>query len=343
MPEQKYRCIYCLELLRESQFNREHVLPQHLGRFQENFVLHRSVCLECNDSLGKQLETWLGRHSYEGLLRLRFGQKPVTALAEFQGKGVAIRLPPGSSWAGAILILIADSKTGELRLDLRPQIGVKRPADTEFRFFTDKEFEKASGEQIGKEKGSAFKIIGLGQSGSEKIIEIVRERIPDLKVHGSMPDPPIVDGEVIVEIIAIINDLLARSIAKIAFNYLSYVSGSAFVLDPAFNEVRRFIRYGEGSWRTFVTARERPIVENDHIWYGCIRAHLVVLDWPQRGDTVHSSVSLFNETMYDVRLGSRPSLLWRPIRSGHAFFWETGEIKELVSTCLSVPWQTSRI
>jgi hypothetical protein len=338
-----YRCIYCLRSLSEGQFNREHVMPRHLGHFRESFVLHNSVCLECNEFLGRQLENWLGRHSYEGLLRFRFGQKPIAALQEFRGRGVSVRLPPGSPWAGAILILIADPETGELKLDLTPQIGVKRPADTGFRFFTVKEFQAAADEQIGKERGSAFKIIGLGQSGSEETISIVRERIPDLKIQGAMPSPPIANGEVIAEITATINDLLARSIAKIAFNYLSYISGTSFVLDSAFNDIRRFIRYGGDSWRTFVRTRAEPIVVNDRIWYGSVRAHLITIDWPEREPTIVSSVFLFNETMYDVKLGSRPSLLWRPIRSGHAFFWETGEIKKLVSSGLSLPWQMARI
>lgn len=344
MSEQKYRCIYCLRLLPESQFNRDHVLPKLLGRFQENPVLHRSVCRECNDSLGKQLETWLGRDSYEALLRLRFGQKPLAELDEFHGEGVAIRIPPGSQWAGALLRLIAEPETGELKVDLRPQVGVKRPADSEFRFFTDEEFQKAPDEQIGSEKGSTFKIVGLGQSGSEEMISMVRARIPRFRIDGSMPSPPTgVDGEITVAITATVNGLLTRSIAKIAFNYLSYISGADFVLDSAFNGIRRFIRYGEGNRRTFVSPRPQPIVVNDHIWYGSIRAHLITLDWPARGQIIESSVSLFNETMYDVRLADRCSVLWRPIRSGHAFFWETGQINKLVSSGLYMPWQMARI
>jgi len=343
MRQQKHRCIYCLRLLSESQFNREHVLPQHLGRFQDNLVLRRSVCRECNQSLGQQLETWLGRDSYEALLRLRFGQKPLAELDEFHGKGVAIRIPAGSEWAGALLRLIADPETDELKVDLRPQVGVKRPADAEIRFFTDEEFQKASDEQIGREKGSTFKIVGLGQSGSEAMISMVRARIPGFRMDGSMPPLPAgADGEMTVAITATVHGLLTRSIAKIAFNYLSYISGADFVLDPAFNEIRRFIRYGEGNWRTFVSSRARPIVMNDFIWYGSIRAHLITIDWPIRGEIIESSVSLFNETMYDVILASRCSLLWRPIRYGHAFFWGSGEIKELVSTSLFMPWQMAR-
>jgi hypothetical protein len=340
----RHTCIYCLRVLHESEFNREHVLPQHLGHLQGNLVLHRTVCRECNDALGKKLENWLGRHSYEALLRLRFGQKPLAELDEFHGKGIAIRIPPDSEWAGALLRLITDPETGELKVDLRPQIGVKRPADTEFRFFTDEEFQRASDEQVGKEKGSTFKVIGLGQSGSEKIVDLVRARVPGFRIDGSMPPPPTPDsGEITVAITITVHGLLARSIAKIAFNYLSHISGAEFVLDPAFNEVRRFIRYGEGNWKTFVSPRAQPIVVNDSIWYGSIRAHLITLDWPARGQTIESSVSLFNETMYDVRLANRCELLWRPTRSGHAFFWETGEIKKLASSGLFLPWQMARI
>jgi hypothetical protein len=231
-----------------------------------------------------------------------------------------------------------------LKVDLRAQVGVKRPADTEFRFFTDEEFPEAPDEQVGKERGSTFKIIGLGQSGSEEMVSMVRARIPGFRIDGSMPSPPAdADGEITVTITAAVHGLLARSIAKIAFNYLSYVSGSNFVLDSAFNDIRRFIRYGEGNWRTFVSPRAQPIVENDRIWYGSIRAHLITIDWPARGQIIESSASLFNETMYDVRLANRCSVLWRPIRSGHAFFWETGEIKKLVSSGLFMPWQVARV
>ena len=38
---------------------------------------------------------------------------------------------------------------------------------------------------------------------------------------------------------------MERAIAKIAFNYLVYREGADFALAPAFDPVRRFIRYGE--------------------------------------------------------------------------------------------------
>jgi hypothetical protein len=38
---------------------------------------------------------------------------------------------------------------------------------------------------------------------------------------------------------------MKRSIAKIAFNYLTYRQGPGFALLPHFDPIRRFIRYGE--------------------------------------------------------------------------------------------------
>jgi len=70
--------------------------------FQENLVLSDCVCRNCNKALGDVLELPLGRDSFEALQRWRFGQKPVSELKKFRGRGVRLRLPPGSAWEGAI-------------------------------------------------------------------------------------------------------------------------------------------------------------------------------------------------------------------------------------------------
>jgi hypothetical protein len=42
-----------------------------------------------------------------------------------------------------------------------------------------------------------------------------------------------------------ITPIMRRGIAKIAFNYLAYRQGTAFVLTPSFDSIRRFVRYGD--------------------------------------------------------------------------------------------------
>ena len=97
LSQTQYKCTYCLRLFSEAEFNREHVMPQHLGKFRENLVLSNAVCCDCNKTLEDQLELWLGRDSVEGLHRWRFGQKPISDFKQFRGRGVKLWLPRGSA------------------------------------------------------------------------------------------------------------------------------------------------------------------------------------------------------------------------------------------------------
>ena len=77
------RCIYCLANKPESQFNREHVIPEAFGVFQQNLVLD-CVCQACNDFFGRDLDLKLGRDTIEGLDRFRYGLKTP---AQYKGLG----------------------------------------------------------------------------------------------------------------------------------------------------------------------------------------------------------------------------------------------------------------
>jgi len=225
--------------------------------------------------------------------------------------------------------------------DLTPQIGIRGPGANEFRYFTEDEFVRD--EQLGIEKGSTFKIIGLGKDGSERMIGLLRQRVPTLLIGGTLPPLPPSDGEIIIAVTGIVDALLARAIAKIAFNYMTYFAGPDFALNEAFGVVRRFVRYGEGGWRDVVRVSTRPILANDAVWYGAVRGHLVTVAWPGAARTITSNVSLFNEAAYVVTLARRCDAIWRPLRFGHLFNWETREITKLTTASgLSLPWQTAK-
>jgi hypothetical protein len=318
-------------------------MPEHLGKFHKNFVLHHAVCCECNKSLGDQLELWLGRDSFEALQRWRFGQRPISDFDKFRGRGVRLRMPRGSPWQGAIVILRAVPESKELVVDLTPQIGIKRPSDEGFRFYTEDEFRKASDSQVGVEKGSKFIVIGLRETGSEAMIQLVRTRVPTFKIEGALPAPPQQNGKVMIDIVASFSQLLARGIAKIAFNYMTFFAGTDFALHEDFNDIRRFIRYGKGQWSDFVDVKARSVLANDAIWYGATRAHIVTVDWPGASQSIVSNVSLFNELAYSVALARWCTTVWRLLIFGHLFDWETGEITRLATGCgLTLPWQMTK-
>src|SRR3981189_3520844 len=71
-----HECIYCLRRLDAHEFNREHVLSEAFGAFLQAPVLHYSVCRECNQFFGDQLEMRFARGAFEGMLRYRTGLRP---------------------------------------------------------------------------------------------------------------------------------------------------------------------------------------------------------------------------------------------------------------------------
>ena len=72
----KYTCIYCKKEKEESEFNREHVVPQMMGRYVNAPVLsNHEVCQECNSYFSEEVEGKIALDSYEALLRMKSGIK----------------------------------------------------------------------------------------------------------------------------------------------------------------------------------------------------------------------------------------------------------------------------
>ena len=67
----------------------EHVLPQSFGKFRQNMTLRNVVCDVCNQYFGDNLETYLGRDTFEGQLRFKHG---VRNADEFKSVGLESRI-----------------------------------------------------------------------------------------------------------------------------------------------------------------------------------------------------------------------------------------------------------
>lgn len=129
-----------------------------------------------------------------------------------------------------------------------------------------------------------------------------------------------------------IDVILRRAVAKIAFNYMAYVTSPDFVLSPDFNEVRSFIRHGETPEYPVVHVDFTPILFDDHPLARQTNGHLVTLDWDAQRNQVMAQVSLFNELRFVVLLGRAPRGLWRDIRIGHHFDSDNRQITRLFSS-----------
>jgi hypothetical protein len=128
-------CIYCRGCGSDVRFSRDHVMPVELGSFQNSPTLRAEVCEDCNRYCGDHLELFLGRDSYEGLLRLQRGVAPASRARQFRYRRVELSLPQGSPWEGARLLLRPNGDGSDVVPDLPPQIGVRPGLAPRFRYF----------------------------------------------------------------------------------------------------------------------------------------------------------------------------------------------------------------
>lgn len=88
----RYTCIYCKTEKDENEFNREHVVPQMMGRYTDGLVLNaHQVCKECNSFFSREIENKIGLDSYSvktptpypALMRVSIAWSFSVELAEF--------------------------------------------------------------------------------------------------------------------------------------------------------------------------------------------------------------------------------------------------------------------
>lgn len=337
------RCIYCRGDRSPADRSRDHVIPQLLGRFSGRGAVLRCVCVECNNTLGRELESAFARDSFEAYEQVRIGQR-----SRVGGSGelrAAIRVPAGNDMAGALLALIA-RQDAEPYTSLLPQIGSCPPGGTDFEFRLPRDFAKIETFQ----KGSSFKILASTAADYESLLALVRQRVPGFTIRRALEPPPHEDNQVEVELTFTMDKLVFRVIAKIAFSYLAWRFGPEAALDGSFDQIRRFIRYGEGDRTEFAVVDQQPILLDDRVTRRQTDGHLVVLtSMPKRPPPSRiiispaswkveliAAVSLYNVFTYRIRLTQDYAGIV-PVRLGHHFDWRGRSISELRSGLLVTP------
>lgn len=73
--KKKYSCIYCRKVKPKAEFDKEHVLNDAFGRYNNALTLINKVCKECNEKFGKTIDNELARGTLEGFQRFERGIK----------------------------------------------------------------------------------------------------------------------------------------------------------------------------------------------------------------------------------------------------------------------------
>lgn len=238
------RCIYCLEDKNDECFRKtEHVMPQSFGKFEDNLTLQGVVCDDCNQCFGDTLELILGRDTNEGLARIQHGVKRHKEFKALRRGRVTLKIADGP-FKECHAYLEYSEQAGKVQIFRFPQVGFLTMPANQYEFFLLDEIPSL--EDLGKKgfANSTPRSILAVEVDSETLIPLLAEKGISFRSDGDFdPGPPPVD--ILVEKSFTIDDVVRRAITKIAFNYLAKMHGAQFALHPAFDGIRRFVRYGE--------------------------------------------------------------------------------------------------
>ena len=243
------KCIYCLQEKARSEFNKEHVVPEMMGKYNGGFVLSRGqVCKECNSFFSNQLETKIGLNSMEGLLRIKYGRQ-ISDGHKIKPDRVAV-ICNEKPFKGMIFIPTVDNTMPEnIRYDLLPGVLILQPSDElEYCFYTLMDLPVATLEIKEYLKGKENGIITTpGLDYKEATSILIEKGYLNNNFNYSQDDLTDIypKDDIGIQINIKVDPIIKRLCAKTVFNYLCFCNGTEYVLDQKFDDIRNYIRHGQ--------------------------------------------------------------------------------------------------
>ncbi len=303
----KYRCIYCLEEKDKKDFNREHVMSQMMGKYENSFVLGKNqVCQNCNSYFSKELENDISLDSYEGFLRMQYGKaNPMSDGRKLRRNHVAIKADSGDIKGLSFVPVVNKNNSENISLETVPSIGIlqRNDNDAKYEFYDADKLPVATKEIMDFLSGKESGIITAGIS-EEDAWPILQEKgyVTEKSVYKGTSIPELLDDTALSTKITYTEDSRIRRVwAKIIFNYICFYAGKDYVLDKRFDLFRRFIRYGESSEKIKYKKESGPIstAEMDNK-----RSHVVgTMVKAENGNwSLYGHVTLFGESTYIFKI-----------------------------------------
>lgn len=268
----KYTCIYCKKEKDKEEFNREHIVPQMMGKYTNGLVLSsHQVCEECNSYFCRELENKIGLDSYEALLRMRSGTKIMSDGRRIKPNRLSIVGAEGIL-KGVRFIPVSNSLSPErFLLDIEPCVGLAL-SENEYEYFTIDNLPDATEQVLQRIKNYHNPIIQFGYK-REDIDGVLREKgyINDTSTYTEKPMHDEYESEEFeTQIRFSVDSIVRRVCAKTVFNYLCFNNSAEYMLDSRFDALRNYIRYG---------------IWDDSLWFRCSSGYVSAATPPN--DSAH--------------------------------------------------------
>ena len=336
--EASAKCIYCLEQKLLSEFNREHVLHRAFGGFEEALTLvapyDPGVYRACNDYFSSTVDLAITRDSIEALLRVEHGLKAVTDMKGMLTRRIEIRLPADHRFGPLWLTLLPGPTGDESTVAPMPQVRFGKRGGGSFICLKEAQLRAEDPREnvdIDTTKKSLF-WNASDEAAKDRLIAILDSYGIGFNPGEKFVAPEGLD-EIDTEIQWIVDRLIGRAIAKIAFNYLaknSAAAGREFVFSAMFDAVRRFIRYDEGpKARQFVDVFNAPSSMAPEGRTGADH-HVLAVRWEEEPKGhILGYVKLFGYAEYVIRLAKEPRGIWLDLATAHAYSLKTRRVSRL--------------
>ena len=304
-------CIYCCST--EPRVGREHVIPQGLGKFEQNWTLPE-VCDVCNGRFGRELDIHLTRDSVEAYLRLDLGLKPASAASKLHEKRIKGTLHATGPLHGS-RVRIEPTRDGDELIPVPvAQVGFRRPGK-EWAFLTERELSREAVALASA--GSQVEVRVIAEAGG---LERLRVKLADLGfsfvVTEEHLDIGIPEERIQVALDFLVDKTILRAASKIAFNYAAKVLGATTVRRSEFDLIREFIKTGSETGPLVSARQGSPLVGTEA---GRSRVHSCGIRWVPEHQSLVGLVCLFNEVTYGVPMFAKNTDEWRDVGVQHIF------------------------
>jgi len=263
-------CIYC----GQPADSAEHWIPRSFGAFKGVDQLKDRLCDECNKALGKELDQEVSNTGLTGYKRFELEiqgrhKNPPTnpflyrVLAKESATTMTMACPYGDY---KILAQTYKTDKGDTHAIALRQLVFKMGDDIRvcvpFPPAYDAERLKALFKERGVE-GATLESVYLDRDEElENNMDVRRVLTDALGQFSAIAYGGIGDGAVKpVEMAAGISKAYIRAVAKIAFHYYLAMSTEHSGHEFLFQPIRRFIRYGEGDYPSFVSLTSPQFIE----------------------------------------------------------------------------------
>ncbi len=338
----EYKCVYCKKTgQRDEDFNREHVIPRFLGKFQPvNPVLIGIVCAECNAKFSK-MERKFKADSTAGILcqMLNLEEKPKIRVHNNRVKNAFSYKLENGLFNGQFPNLKADK--GEIKFyptnqvvinDKQGGYTVVLPDLMKKQNKKNKNYERLV-EDIKNKYAERSGVSIFAEAKSEKDSSRLDEIIKWLKeefdieykeierVHNEHAREEKRGLEVNQDIT--VDHEIGAVLAKMAFNYLSYSAQAGGEADklfsPNFDKIKAFVSGDKNiELKSIITKiSDDPILEEER---GGMRFIVFYITFKEDDGKIVARISFFGREVFDVVIGDIPAEWKRPdFGSGHAF------------------------